>query len=318
MLQQAEDGIKDFLDSEPYKIFLKTMSQFHTYSLNNLILIVSQMPHATKVAGYKTWKNTFNRQVNRGAKSIKIIGGRPYKKTVEALENGKKEKKTIEGVSFFPVSVFDISQTSGDPLPQLTKELSGDVEGYAKLFAALKQTSKFPVVFEELSNGVKGYCSLKDEKIAIKKGMSQSQTIKTLIHEMTHSELHGQESFRETTRQTKEVEAESCAYVVCDHFGIDTRDYSFPYLAAWSSEKELPELKQSFDRILKEADSLIQKVDHHLELIQKEMTQEKTNDLGLNEKLDHFEEVAQSMNEEKQKITNPRQPTQKNELPHLF
>ena len=305
LLNQAEEGIKDFLSSDKYKIFLKTMSKFHSYSLNNTLLILMQMPKATRVAGYKTWKNTFKRQVNKGEKSIEIIGGRPYKKEVEEVKNGKKEKKEVQGISFFPVSVFDVSQTSGEPLPELTKELSSDVKEYAKLFSAIKYTSDYSIVFESLQGGVKGYCDNQHKKIAINTGMSQSQTIKTLVHEITHSDLHS--GTEKLTRQTKEVEAESCAFVVCDHFGIDTKDYSFPYLASWSSDKDVPELKESFERILKQADSLIQKIDYHLEVLQKEAEKMQDQTISLADQLDKYEKIANELNKDSNNITEEKQ-----------
>lgn len=324
LLSQAEEGIKTFLSSDKYKEFLRTMSKFHTYSLNNTLLILMQKPEATRVAGYKTWKNTFNRQVNKGEKALKIIGGRPYKRLVEELENGKKVKKEVQGISFFPVSVFDVSQTSGDPLPQLTTELQGEVTDYSTLYAALKRSSEFAISFEEISGGAKGYCAPLEKRIALQQGMSQAQTIKTLIHEMTHAELHAPEVQQNTTertsRSTKEVEAESTAFVVCEHYGIDTRDYSFPYLASWSSDKELSELKNSFEKILKKADELIQKIDSNLELLQKEQVKEPEKTPSLAEKLDALEEKANALNEQRakenlaQKIQQQRNQTDSLEL----
>ncbi|MCX3905396.1 ArdC-like ssDNA-binding domain-containing protein [Enterococcus faecium] len=238
LLSQAEEGIKEVLSSDKYKNFLRVMSKFHNYSLNNTLLILMQNPNATHVAGYKTWKNSFNRQVNKGEKSIKIIGGRPYKRKVEEIKNGQKEEKEVEGISFFPVSVFDVSQTSGEPLPQLMNELSGEVKNYPELYVALKQSTNFSIEFADIQGGTKGYCSPLEKKIVLNNGMSQAQTIKTLIHEITHADLHAPEfdknSSIRTTKSTKEVEAESTAFVVCEHYGIDTKDYSFPYLAAWS------------------------------------------------------------------------------------
>ena len=308
LLSQAEEGIKEVLSSDKYKNFLRVMSKFHNYSLNNTLLILMQNPNATHVAGYKTWKNSFNRQVNKGEKSIKIIGGRPYKRKVEEIKNGQKEEKEVEGISFFPVSVFDVSQTSGEPLPQLMNELSGEVKNYPEIYVALKQSTHFSIEFADIQGGTKGYCSPLEKKIVLNNGMSQAQTIKTLIHEITHADLHAPEfdknSSIKTTKSTKEVEAESTAFVVCEHYGIDTKDYSFPYLAAWSSDKELKELKNSFEVILKQADNLIQKIDKNLVELQKEVTkekEEKQSTLSLSDQLEEFEDKAKSLNEQRNK-----------------
>nr|WP_207702651.1 DUF6782 family putative metallopeptidase [Enterococcus sp. 665A]MBO1340292.1 ImmA/IrrE family metallo-endopeptidase [Enterococcus sp. 665A] len=320
LLQQAEEGIKQFLESDKYKDFLKTMSQFHRYSVNNTILIFMQKPDASHVAGYQSWKKKFNRQVNKGEKSIKIIGGREYKRKVEEIENGVKVEKEVKGISFFPVSVFDVSQTTGDPLPKLVNELQQDVSDYKNLYHAIKESTDFDVSFDDIKSGAKGYCRPLDNQIVINKGMSQSQTIKTLIHEITHADLHADEfknnDVERTTKESKEVEAESTAFIVCEHYGIDTKDYSFPYLAAWSSSKELEELKASFEKIQKQADSLIQRIDTNLESILKEkeleVTQEKEQDLKdikvpdiskmpLSERLNYFQEKADSINQVRKK-----------------
>lgn len=311
LLKQAEDGIKEFLESDKYKDFLKTMSKFHQYSINNTILIAQQKPDAQLVAGFKAWQNKFKRQVNKDEKAIKIIGCRPYEQWVDKEVDGKKERQKIQGFSFFPVSVFDVSQTKGEPLPQLTAELTANVNGYRDLYHAIKRSTAFKIGFEEITSGAKGYCDMTENRIALNKGMSESQTIKTLIHEVTHADLHAPEfqdkTVEKTSLRTKETEAESVALVVCEHYGIDTSDYSFPYLGSWAKDKELSELKESFERIQTQADDLIQRIDTNLEDVQKEQSiPEKTEPkqdqkLSLDEKIKQAKTKADNLNLERKK-----------------
>lgn len=280
LLKQAEEGIKEFLESDRYKHFLKTMSRFHRYSVNNTILIAHQKPDAQLVAGFKAWQNKFNRNVNKGEKAIKIIGCRPYEKWVEKEVDGKIEKQKVTGVSFFPVSVFDVSQTAGEPLPQLTTELTEDVYGYRDLYHAIKRSTDFKIGFEEITSGAKGYCHMGENRIALHKGMS---------------------------------EAESVAFVVCEHYGIDTSDYSFPYLGSWAKDSELSKLKESFERIQTQADDLIQRIDTNLEDVQREreQTQERSmpekeetkqeKKLSLDDKIKQAKNKATTLNEERKK-----------------
>lgn len=317
LLKQAEDGIKEFLESDKYKDFLKTMSKFHQYSINNTILIAQQKPDAQLVAGFKAWQSKFKRHVNKGEKAIKIIGCRPYEKWVEKEVNGKIEKQKIKGFSFFPVSVFDVSQTKGEPLPQLTTELTASVHGYRDLYHAIKRSTDFKIGFEEITSGAKGYCHMGENRIALNKGMSEAQTIKTLIHEVTHADLHAPEfhdkTIEKTSKHVKETEAESVAFVVCEHYGIDTSDYSFPYLGSWAKDKELSELKESFKRIQTQADDLIQRIDTNLEAVQKEREHQKEQSipekteqkqdqkLSLDEKLKQAKTKANNLNLERKK-----------------
>jgi hypothetical protein len=288
LTDKLEQGIKNVYESERYKTYLGVMSKFHFYSFRNSLLIMQQKPEATHVAGFNAWKTTFQRSVNKGEKGIQILAPAPYRVRVEmeridritqkpVLDNSGKpltEEVEITKPSFHPVYVFDVSQTSGEPLPQLITELTGNVAQYNAFFQSLKGVSPFPMKFEEIQSGAKGYCDPANKKIAIKAGMSELQNIKTAIHEITHADLHaglGNLSLDERKdRRTKEVEAESVAFVVCSHFCIDTSDYSFTYDASWSSDKELNVLKSSLDTIQKHAAELIDRIDTHFQELLKE------------------------------------------------
>ena len=298
---QLEAGIENLFNSDQYKQWLTTMSRFHDYSLNNTLLIAMQKPDATLVAGYTTWKNQFGRQVNKGEKGIRILAPTPYKKKVEVdktdpntgeiLKNpdgsNQKEIQEVLRPAFKVVSVFDVSQTDGRELPSLgVNELTGDVEQYEMFFEALKRTCPVPMEFEQISSGAKGYYHQIEQRIAIQEGMSQIQTVKTAIHEMAHQKLHAidpnlkksQQNLENISRGGKEVEAESVAYTVCQHYGIDTSDYSFAYIAGWSKGKETPELKASLDTIRKAASEMINDIDGHMKLLHQEKEQENTQD----------------------------------------
>lgn len=286
LLEKAENGVREVFDSEKYKNYLLTMSKFHSYSFRNSILIFLQRPSATLVAGYNAWSKNFNRQVNRGEKGIQIIGYTPFKRVEDIAltdekgevvldKNGEAvtEKKEIKVPGFKPVYVYDVSQTSGEPLPSLVENLEGSVQGYKDLLQALTDISPFKISFEQLYETKRGYCDPTKQEIVIQEGMSQPQTIKTVIHEITHAILHAPEvnaRFKETVdRNTKEVQAESTAFVVCAHCGIDTSQYTFPYVASWSSGKEIKELQDSLEVIQKQANDLITKIDQRLVEIHK-------------------------------------------------
>lgn len=293
IMQKLEQGIKDVYDSEKYKNYLTVMSKFYSYSYNNAMLIMMQKPDATRIAGFNAWKNNFKRYVNKGEKGIEILAPAPYKIRKELPKvdpitkkqiiksNGEIETEEVEMTiaAFKPVYVFDVSQTSGEPLPTLISELSGDVNQYNIFLESLKVISPFPIEFEEIENGAKGYCDPVNKKIAIKKGMSQLQSIKTAIHEIAHAELHSIDiddidnidNIKDT--RTREVEAESVAFITANHFGINTSDYSFGYVAAWSSNKELSELKNSLKTIQNKSCELIEKI----EKVQKEILKEQQN-----------------------------------------
>lgn len=272
LMNKLETGIHDFMQSGKYQEYLHTMSKFHNYSFRNCILIAMQKPDATLVAGYSAWKEKFDRQVGRGEKAIRILAPAPYEVTVDREKkdahgktvygaDGKPVTETVKEkrLSFRSVSVFDVSQTDGKPLPQIAAELDGSVEDYELLLQAIRDTSDAPVTIEKFSGSAKGYYDRSDHTIHIQEGMGEMQTVKTALHERAHSILHNDnvEGAAEKTRETKECEAESVAFVVCDHFGLDTGDYSFPYLASWSSGMDLPEIHASLETIQKTADDMI-------------------------------------------------------------
>lgn len=287
--EKLEQGVKEVFESEKYKSYLNTLSKFHNYSLNNTLLIAAQNPNATLVAGFKSWEKNFDRHVKKGEKGIKILAPSPYTKKilVEKIDpiskeimldgngNPVKEETEVKMTAFRIVSVFDVEQTAGKPLPELgIVELNDNVKEYNVFFTALKESSSLPVEFENIQGLAKGYFSNAEQKIVIKEGMSESQTVKTAVHELAHAILHNKENNEEGTqkdRHTKEVEAESVAYTVCQHFGIDTSDYSFSYIAGWSSGKEINELKQSLETIQKTASELISSIESKIPEIRKNM-----------------------------------------------
>lgn len=271
LTEQLETGVKAVFESEKYTAYLKAMSKFHHYSFGNVMLILMQCPEASMVAGYTTWKKQFGRTVKKGEHGIMILAPAPYKRLVETEKidpltkapildaNGDPVRETdyIVQQNFKVVYVFDVSQTEGRELPSLgVEELSGEVEHFESIFAAVEALSPVPVEYRPAQKS-KGCYSHLEQKIYLNQGMSQVQTLKTLIHETAHALLHARPEAADKDRHTKEVEAESIAYVVCQHFGIDTADYSFPYVTSWSIGKELDELKASLDCISKTASGLI-------------------------------------------------------------
>ena len=289
---RLEQGILGLYESDRYADYLRTMSKFHDYSLNNTILIAMQGGNLVK--GYKQWEKEFDRHVKPGEKAIKILAPSPFtvKKQVEKIDpdtqkpvfdkEGKPvtEEKEIKIPAFRVVSVFDISQTEGKELPALTYELTGNVEQYKDFFAALEKTSPFAMGFEALSGGAKGRCNYEEKRIIINEGMDELQNIKTAIHEIAHATLHDtdKDAPERPDRRTREVQAESVAYAVCQHYGLDTSDYSFGYIAGWSSGKELAELKGSLETIRSTAASLIDTIDEHFAEIQKAQDKEQTTE----------------------------------------
>lgn len=293
---KLEAGLKELFESEKYKSYLSTMSKFHNYSFNNTLLIAMQKPEATLVAGYQAWQKNFERHVNKGEKAIRILAPAPYKikeerdkldpVTGEMMfdENGMPQKEETEVTipAFRAVSVFDVSQTDGKPIPELeVNELLSTVEGYEDFVQALMNISPVPIAFEDIPGDSKGYFSTAEKRIAVQKNMSESQTLKTMVHEVAHSMLHDKEVNQSMDipvkdRNTKEVEAESVAFTVCQHFGIDTSDYSFGYIAGWSSGRNMKELKSSLDTIRKTASELITGIEGAMQELQlnREMEQE--------------------------------------------
>ena len=295
---RLEQGIKELFDSERYKEYLRVMSKFHNYSFNNTLLIAMQKPDASLVAGFSAWKNNFQRNVVKGEKGIKIIAPSPFKikQEMDKIDpatnkpvmgaDGKpvKEEKEITIPAFKVVSVFDVSQTEGKELPDIAVDtLTGDVERFKDVFAALEKTSPVPIGFEKIEGGAHGYYHLEEKRIAIDEGMSELQTLKTAIHEIAHAKLHDidlnapkEEQQDRPDRRTREVQAESVAYAVCQHYGLDTSDYSFGYVAGWSSGRELDELKSSLETIRATAAEIINSIDGHLQEIQKEREAQQT------------------------------------------
>lgn len=342
-----EDGIKELFQSETYAQYLQTMSRFHHYSVNNQVLIHMQKPDATLVAGFNKWKNQFGRNVIKGEHGIKIIAPTPFKKKIEQEKldpdtqlpmldaDGKiiTEEKTIQIPMYKPVTVFDVSQTEGKPLPQLAHDLSGNVANYDVFMEALRRSSPVPISIEVMRGGMDGYFDLEHQDIAIRKGMSEVQTVSAVIHEMAHALLHNQKTadepapswnvvmvseggtkrtlssgfeteeeaekfaesedwryvdenefewrleveevspevkVQELSRSTEEVQAESISYAVCAYYGIATGDNSFGYIASWSKDKTLPELRESLEVISRTADGLISDIDRHYAEILKE------------------------------------------------
>ena len=292
-----EQGIQDLFQSDKYAEYLRTMSRFHSYSVRNTILIHMQRPDATAVAGFNAWKKKFQRNVKKGEKGITILAPTPFKKKIEEKKldpvtkspmldhdgNVIMEEKEVEIPLFRPVKVFDVSQTEGKPLPQLSSPLTGEVQNYEIFMEALRRTSPVPIAINPIrEEGVDGFLDLDARDITVKEGMGQMQTVRTTIHEIAHAVLHLKEQNRlsatagteqETKpkdRNTKEVEAESVSYAVCQYFGLQTGEYSFGYIAGWSSEKSLPEQKASLETIGRTANQLINDIDRHFKEICKE------------------------------------------------
>ena len=281
MAQKLEAGVKDVFQGENYKAYLDFCAKMPRYSINNQILIMMQKPDATMCQSFTGWKE-MGRFGKKGEKGIRVMAPAPYKMEREQDKLGNdgkpvldkdgepvKEVVEVKVNAFKPVSTFDISQTEGEPVPRLgVDELTGSVEGYATLMEAIKQASPVPISFENIESGAKGYYQVEENRIAIQEGMSEVQTVKTALHEASHASLHNKEAMNadsdKKSRNQKECEAESVAYVVCQHYGIDTSEYSFPYVAGWSSDKEIPELKASLDTIRRAASDLIVKIDEKI------------------------------------------------------
>ena len=279
--EQLEKGVAEVFQSDKYKQFLDTMAKFPRYSVNNTILIMMQKPNARLCQSYTGWKE-MGRYVKKGEKGISILAPSPYKIEREQTKmDGKgrpmldsdgepvKEKVEVTIRAFKVVKTFDVSQTDGKELPSMgADELIGSIEGYSKILQALQEISPVPIGFEQIDSGAKGYYHQEDKRIAVQDGMSEVQTIKTILHEMAHQKMHDKDAENmNLSRNGKEVEAESVAYVVCQHYGINTSDYSFSYVAGWSEGKETPELKSSLDKIRQTAAEFISKIDEKMEML---------------------------------------------------
>lgn len=286
---KLEQGVAEIFTSDRYKEMLDMFAKFPEYSANNALLIMLQKPNAQLCQSYTGWKN-MDRYVKKGEKGIKILAPTPYtvQKDVPKLDAGGKqlldhdgepvmETKEYKVMGFKVVNTFDISQTEGKELPTIgVEELSGDVQNYGKMFQALLDVCPVPITFEKIKGGAKGYYSLAEDRIAIREGMSEVQTLKTAIHEMAHQKLHSDmKNNMNQTRNSKEVEAESVAYTVCQHYGIDTSDYSFSYVVGWSKDKDTPELKASLETIRKTAAEMIHSINEKMKELQVVKTQEQ-------------------------------------------
>lgn len=289
---KLEKGVKEIFDGANYQQYLNFCAKLPRYSVNNQILIMMQKPDATMCQSFTNWKEV-NRHVRKGEKGIRILAPAPYKMQKEQDKvdasgkavldkDGEPVKETVEVTinAFKPVSTFDISQTEGEPVPTPgVDELTGSVEGYETLLVAIKEVVPVPITFEQIDSGAKGFYHLEENRIVVQVGMSEAQTVKTLLHEASHQALHSKEAMdsseEKKSKNQKETEAESVAYVVCQHYGIDTSDYSFPYVATWSADKEVPELKASLDTIRRTASALIVKIDEKVQTLTtvKEMDQ---------------------------------------------
>lgn len=282
---KLEKGVKDIFTTDSYKDYLNFCAKLPRYSVNNQILIMLQKPDATMCQSFSGWKE-MNRHVVKGEKGIRILAPAPYKMEREQDKvdaSGKvildkdgepvKEKVEVTVNAFKPVSTFDVSQTDGDPIPTIgVAELSQSVDGYKTLLDAITEVVPVPITFENIESGAKGYFHLEDNRIAVQEGMSEAQTVKTILHEAAHQALHSKEaqdsSSEKKSKNQKETEAESVAYVVCQHYGIDTSDYSFGYVASWSEGKEVPELKASLNTIRQTASELITKIDEKVQALE--------------------------------------------------
>ena len=290
-----EQGIQELFQSEKYQQYLRTMSRFHRYSVNNTMLIFLQKPDATLVAGFNKWRDQFGRSVNKGEHGIKIIAPTPYKKKIQAEKvdpdtqlpmldaDGKviTEEKEVKIPMYKPVTVFDVSQTSGKPLPELASDLTGNVQNYEVFLEALKRASPVPIEIQPIDQNADGFFNLETQSITVRAGMSEVQTVCAAVHEIAHSKLHNYdhseapeqpegEPVKKKDRRTEEVEAESVSFAVCAYYGIATGENSFGYIATWSKDKELKELRASLETINQTASELITDIDRHFAEICKE------------------------------------------------
>ena len=266
--EQLEQGVKEVFTSGKFAEYLNTMGKFHHYSYRNTILIHLQNPQATYVAGFNKWKE-LGRSVNKGEHGLMIFAPVTHKKTiiVNHDENGnllpEPQEKEIKYNSYKVTYVFDISQTNGKELPELVLNLQGNVKDFDLIFKALEGISPYPITFEPIENGANGYCSHSAQKIVIREGVSQEQAVKTAIHEIAHGIMHTPD--KERDRQAFEVQAESVAYIVCQHLGIDSSQYSFGYVAGWAADKELDVLHSSLMDIRSCAHEIIVSLEHGIE-----------------------------------------------------
>ena len=320
--EQLEQGVAEIFTSEKYTEYLNTMAKFHNYSFNNTLLIAMQKPEATLVAGYQAWQKKFNRQVKRGEKGIQIIAPAPFKEKQEIEKtdpetgeivigkDGQPETEVVERVitKFRVTTVFDVSQTTGEPIPEFeVSELEGDVLIYHDFMEALKTVAPVPIRFIEIDGEAKGFYQLVDKYIAIQPGMSEAQTMKTAVHETAHAVLHDRDQMEAEgivkDQLTREVEAESVAYVVCNHFGLDTSEYSFSYIASWSSGKNMKELRASMDTIRKTSADMIGQIEEKLKELQIERAEQEADVVEQTEEMSAMQYAEQTINRLEQERT---------------
>ena len=278
IMKSLEKGIRDVFESGRYEAYLDTMSRFHRYSVNNTLLIYLQKPDATLVAGYRSWQERFGRNVKKGEKSIHILAPCPVKQemikdvydenlspVLDSDGNPVQEHKEVILPAFKPVPVFDVSQTEGEPIPSIVKPLDGSVEDFEEMMETLRRVSPVPITFLPLPGAQDGYYSPGEQKIVLRTDMGNEQTVCAAIHEITHALLHTK--IGEKSPATMEVEAESVAYTVCKYFGIETGENSFGYIAAWSKDREVPQLKSSLETITRTSSDLIDRIEKTRELL---------------------------------------------------
>lgn len=320
--EQLEQGVAEIFTSEKYTEYLNTMAKFHNYSFNNTLLIAMQKPEATLVAGYQAWQKKFNRQVKRGEKGIQIIAPAPFKEKQEIEKtdpetgeivigkDGQPETEVVERVitKFRVTTVFDVSQTTGEPIPEFeVSELEGDVLIYHDFMESLKMVAPVPIRFIEIDGEAKGFYQLVDKYIAIQPGMSEAQIMKTAVHETAHAVLHDRDQMEAEgivkDQLTREVEAESVAYVVCNHFGLDTSEYSFSYIASWSSGKNMKELRASMDTIRKTSADMIGQIEEKLKELQIERAEQEADVVEQTEEMSAMQYAEQTINRLEQERT---------------
>lgn len=297
-------GISEVFHGNRFKQYLQTMSKFHSYSFRNSLLIHLQMPDAKRVAGFESWKN-FNRYVKRGQKGIAIFAPCLIKKKFQPESEGSEKDREVTEQTFvkFKIThVWDVSQTEGDPLPSFCDELTGKVDRFEQIFSMLKEISPYNISFEQIPSAVKGYCNFVNKKIAIQIGMSDEQTIKTLIHEIAHSLLHEDS---EKSREQEEVEAESVAFIISDFLGVDTSSYSFDYVALWSREMKTAELQEILANIQQQVSTIISQLSEKMEaLVQEEDKVEPIKECRLDEKLHLAEQRITKYNQRQEVMPN--------------
>lgn len=313
LTQKLLDGVQQTFESGNFKKYLEFVSTFHNYSWRNTLLILSQKPNASLVAGFEAWKKR-GRYVKRGEKGIAIFAPSKVKqkRKVPVYDEAGNPKLNPDGspvmeekvdtfIKFIITNVFDVSQTDGEPLPQICNELQGAVDDYEKIFTAVKNISPFTIEFEQITDGSKGYCDYGNSRIAIKMGMSNEQIIKTLIHEFAHAILHRDS---EKSREQKEIEAESIAFIVSNYLGVDTLSYSFDYVASWSSGMELEQLQTVLENIQSTANQIINSLHEQFQLleIEKAETVQEQNRENLQERLNQAAEKSSSHNQDMEMI----------------